>query len=250
MIMRAIFNIMLRLGLVCALLVGMISVWSAFIGGYQALPSINANNSRTLFIIDAERQSYGATTSQRFNSVDVPSTLYARIQQTLQSNESVCCYDWSPDGEQVIFRVSHRIATSEYYVDRGALFLADREGHNIRPLTRQLDEIHMARWSPHGHYIAYKLQHLRQDIYVIDVETINRFDLTEIPHNYYVTEASSWNWHPDGEAIIYAAPLRGTRNPVRYDFALYIIDMQSRKVSTMLDYIPSSYELSVLARFP
>ncbi len=105
---------------------------------------------------------------------------------------------WSPDGEMIVFYSDRPYETTF----RGALFLMQANGGNVRPLLLNQDEIGspLSRpvWSPDGKKMALILQgiDLRPQIYIVDVATQTAERITDMK-----IIAVPLMWTPDSQRV-------------------------------------------------
>ncbi len=116
----------------------------------------------------------------------------------------------SPDGRRFAFVVVQIDQTTREL--QHDLYVVDRDGLNIRWLTRMAGAESEPAWSPDGTKIAYAGSSSNggdQDIYVVNVDGTNVVNLTpNTPMSIDLSPA----WSPDGKTIAYAsiAPVGGS----------------------------------------
>ena len=99
----------------------------------------------------------------------------------------------SPDGRRMVFQ-SRRLG-------RGALFIADIEGSNLRVFLDSGDDPSGAVWSPDGRHIAYSgTVDGDVEIFVVDTDGRNRRRLTAVK-----ADDSHPTWSPDGSRIFFSS---------------------------------------------
>lgn len=104
---------------------------------------------------------------------------------------------WSPDGDHIAFASSRK---RDY-----DLFVADRNGQDVRQLTDATGFDIRPSWSPDGRRIAFTSNRDRNyEIYLINEDGSNRRRLTK--HD----ERDDYpSWHPDGQHLVYVAERNG-----------------------------------------
>ena len=101
--------------------------------------------------------------------------------------------------------------------------MVDRHGGNLQAiLDGPADEIH-ARWSPNGRYLVYASNENAAfyDIYVMNMRTQQRWQLTDHPAN-----DTTPTWSPDGTEIAFISNRRGT-------YRVYKMDINGEKLNQL-----------------
>ena len=98
----------------------------------------------------------------------------------------------SPDGRTLLFQSNRN--------GRGALYLADIDGKDVRLLLDSGDDPSVAAWSPDGKHIVFAatVSGDQPDIFVIDADGKNRRRLTT-----HAGDDSHPHWSPDGTRIFW-----------------------------------------------
>ncbi len=133
---------------------------------------------------------------------------------------------WSPDGSTIAF-MSDRHADFDLNLmgtDDGdfEIYLMDRDGSNVRRLTKYAGAAHTPAWSPDGQRIAFHLQngHVGRNgtanIHVMNADGSNLRRLTNDPRKH-VRPA----WSPDGKAIVFNC---GPGRPEKWEICLIRAD--------------------------
>ena len=90
---------------------------------------------------------------------------------------------WSPDGSKIAFTWE---ANGTY-----AVFLADRDGTNVRQLTQPIQADEWARWSPDGRQLVFqRVENGILHLFRIDADGTNLTKLSVTPSN---EDSPSWN---------------------------------------------------------
>jgi len=157
----------------CILLIFMVS------GLGRAAPS-----TRQIYFIGEGRSRSGMVT------LDVDRNLFARFDWK-SPIRSVADWAWSPDGQQIVFRVTRNISVD--------LIGMDTTGGNLRWLTLDGRNNHAPAWSPDGQVIAFTSERdSNPEIYVMDADGGNPRRLTNHP-----AADDSPAWSPDGQFIAF-----------------------------------------------
>ncbi|MGH7583053.1 MAG: DPP IV N-terminal domain-containing protein [Gemmatimonadales bacterium] len=126
--------------------------------------------------------------------------------------------DWSPDGTKLVF--------TGYDGGLSDLFIVDRDGKNLKRLTKdKYADLHPA-WSPDGKTIAFttdrgpetdfktlKIGNYRIGLYHLDTGTIDSLEGMDWGKNV------DPQWSPDGQSIAYISDRTGVSNIYLYDLA-------------------------------
>jgi Tol biopolymer transport system component len=100
---------------------------------------------------------------------------------------------WSPDGRRLVFD------------NRTDIFLINRDGTGLIPLTTSLADENQPAWSPDGRRIAFVSNgEGNNEIYVISVDSTNAVRLTTHP-----ADDRSPTWSPDGARLAFASNRNG-----------------------------------------
>ena len=114
----------------------------------------------------------------------------------------------SPDGTQLVFAVSQTLSSGETQHD---LFVVNRNGLNMRWLTRMAGMEHEPKWSPNGTKILFSAtnENHRTDLYVVDaVDGGGLTNLTAfIGAEMYAIRNPAWS--PDGARIVFVGAVNG-----------------------------------------
>jgi len=135
---------------------------------------------------------------------------FIRVSQLNNHAGQVRGYEWSPDGEHLIY-----LADGETR-DKVELYQVDRDGKNLFRISGTIDssstlDIASARWSPNGQYVAY----LVENNGVAFGLNIHRFTEQEDRNSLRVSQQSrsdtdilgaageSYKWAPDSSLLAY-----------------------------------------------
>lgn len=111
----------------------------------------------------------------------------------------------SPDGTQLVFAVSQRTPTGDMQND---LYIVNRNGTNMRWLTRTPGLENQPKWSPDGAKILFHGRDNRSDLFVINPDGTGLRNVTAtIPDE--MTDKSSPAWSPDGSRIAFIGSVGG-----------------------------------------
>ncbi|MEW5918886.1 MAG: Ig-like domain-containing protein [Gemmatimonadota bacterium] len=106
----------------------------------------------------------------------------------------------SPDGTQLVFAVSQTTPTGELQND---LYIVNRNGMNMRWLTRYPGMEDQPQWSPAGNKILFRADiDGRQDLFVINVDGTGLTNLTRSISDA-MTDKRDPVWSPDGSRIAF-----------------------------------------------
>ena len=120
----------------------------------------------------------------------------------------------SPDGDRIAFAVSEFSVLSDQNALVSSLYVVDRDGTNIKRLTRGIGSEDQPAWSPVGALIAYRYigPDGRADIWVMNTDGSNARNLTaDLPAD---TERRSPAWSADGTRIAFASQQSGIEDVV------------------------------------
>ena len=111
----------------------------------------------------------------------------------------------SPSGARIAFAVAELDVFSEDGALVSSLYVVDRDGNNLRRLTKGTGSEDQPAWSPLGDRIAYR--HIgedgRSDIWVMNTDGSNPTNLTaDLP---FGAEQRSPAWSPDGARIAFVS---------------------------------------------
>jgi Tol biopolymer transport system component len=191
----------------CVLLIVMVS------GLGRAAPS-----TRQIYFIGAGRGRPGMVT------LDMDRNIFARFEWQVPLR-SVADWAWSPDGQQLVFRVTRNISVDLLAMDSG--------GGNLNWLTLDGRNNHAPAWSPDGRSIAFTSERDgNPEIYVIDADGSNPRRLTDHPA---ADDAPAWS--PDSQSITFQSRRDG-------DYEIYAMDVDGNNlrrltVSASRDVEPS-----------
>jgi uncharacterized protein YjdB len=112
----------------------------------------------------------------------------------------------SPDGTQVVFAISQQDMQGQWQHD---LFIVNRNGANMRWLTRAPGLEDQPHWSPDGRKILFHgVDNGRADLFVINVDGTGLTNVTSaMPAE--VTDKRDPAWSPDGSRIAFIAVRNG-----------------------------------------
>jgi hypothetical protein len=124
---------------------------------------------------------------------------------------------WSPDGGQLVF--------TGYDGGLSDLFIVDRDGSNLRRLTRDKHADLLPTWSPDGRRIAFttdrggetdfellRFGNLRIAVYHLESGVIEQLGGMDVGKNLNPV------WAPDGESLAFVSDRTGISNLFLYDF--------------------------------
>ena len=123
---------------------------------------------------------------------------------------------WSPDGQRVVFSRNPQTGPVSPGSPRSALYIANFDGTDLRPLTNNGRNNFLPAWSPDGSRIAFISGTLGWDsheVYVINADGSGETNLTANDVQEYGVA-----WSPDGNRIAFGTKLDGdmqifTMNP-------------------------------------
>ena len=99
---------------------------------------------------------------------------------------------WSPSGDQIAYTVGVSDAQDNW---RSELWITEPDGSNTRELSNQSGRW---KWSPDGEHIAYIDQYPEGDLWVVNVDNLNKAKLSSnTRYERYL------RWSPDGQRIAY-----------------------------------------------
>lgn len=127
---------------------------------------------------------------------------------------------WSPDGQQIAF-VSRRDGGAE-------LYLMNKDGSNIKRLTKGMGEISFPKFSPDGSKIIFacKRDGISQ-VYVANADGSNPVNLTQSQNNEY-----NPCWSPRGDKILF----QSERDIAAQIYLMNIGGTNPKRVSAPLNY--------------
>jgi Tol biopolymer transport system component len=125
----------------------------------------------------------------------------------LYSNEEMFwtqCYDWSPDGKQILAGFIRKDKRTQI----GLVSTADGSVRILKLLGRKMSPMNM-RFSPDGRFIVYDIQQEEDtrasDIYLLSIDGSSETSLVEHPSNDILLD-----WSPDGKSILFGSERNGT----------------------------------------
>jgi len=130
--------------------------------------------------------------------------------------------EWSPDGEQIAFRHTDQ--------KKGAIYLMDAQGKNMRQFMDKDQLDFNPIWSPDGKSIAYVTARYgdntnQLELMLTDIESGETRRLTN--NNDYEFNP---NWSPDGQHIVFQAPSSTSDNINIFD-----LDVQTGQIVTLIN---------------
>jgi TolB protein len=126
----------------------------------------------------------------------------------------------SPDGRRMAF-MRGTLAGEKYHWD---IWLADADGKNARPLTKNAWSSQVPTWSPDSRTIVFHSDPMGQNrLFTMDVETTNATPLL-VSAGDFVDEVPSYS--PDGARVAFVSTRDGGRD-------LYILEVAGGKVARL-----------------
>ena len=119
---------------------------------------------------------------------------------------------WSPDGGRIAFQYQTSIQ------DGWDIYTVRLDGTDLQRVTSSRLDEELPDWSPDGTRIVFEAGRGSRNIYVIDADGSNRFQLTNYPN----TVLGAPSWSPDGSRIAFNSTLH-QEDPARSDFGQFEI---------------------------
>ncbi len=202
-----------------------LSVRSTGGGGWE--PTWSPDRSKILFASDLHG---GGQADQEVYVMDADGSNMRRLTHTPGEGTSSWAADWSPDGEQIVFK-SNRDGSGLGW-DGEELYVMAADGSNVRRLTRSGYNGTPA-WSPDGSRIAFmsnrhSTPEAPNEIYVMDADGTN---IQRLTHDY--EHAARPAWSPDGERIAFMSNRDGGRPDIDAEYEIYVMDADGTNIQRL-----------------
>jgi len=151
--------------------------------------------------------------------------LKTRISERVTNNSSIdVSASFSPDGKKIVFNSDRS--------GRRHLYVSDKNGKNIKRISREAGSYYTPVWSPRGDMIAFTKQEGGQ--FYIGVMEIDGSNERMIAKSFHVEGPT---WSPNGRFLMYFKEERTAEDGSGGESSLYSIDLtgfNERKVITPL----------------